>query len=222
MAINLQDLANYSPEELKALLEAAKKTLKTQAKSEDSEKEAKARIELEPYENALREAEEKFAAYKAQLAEKVKAAKEEYKTKVAEWQEKLDKVRGQLNKKRTELGLKTSRRMTVGSMISWHVEVDAVNRKAVVGEKEKPDTYITVDIDERGRVDQKILKEQLFIKNNIQDESGGRLRGLLNRIKVQYLTAVGEKNPPAEGTKAEGEPEVEAAEANTEVPQTEG
>jgi hypothetical protein len=212
----LKSLAG-NPDALRKVIEDGRKILRESKKSETSEEDEQKRETLKPFAEAVEAAEKEFAEFKKQWDDRLEEVKTERKNALDEAQKEVDKVKSAYNDERENLGLKTNRAASVGPTINWHVRILDVDAKtAEIGVKEQENTYVTTTLNDKGSVPSKWVRENIIDKNQIVDPNGGRLRGLLTKIKGAYADAVAEKNGGAGGEtpKAEGAtPDAEGAAA---------
>ena len=194
--IDLKQLESLSGEEIQALIQKANTIKKERKSGSDKEKEEKAKAELQPFEDALADAETQFKEYDEKLKEQEKALKDQLKQKRETALAKVQEVRDQRDAKRKELGLKVSRKKATGPQMSWNVEYDLSDKsapKAKVSDANNAEHSVVIDIEPNtGKVSTKVIKEELFKKYNISDPTGGRWRGLVNRVKNGYLAEITE------------------------------
>lgn len=195
----LQQLASKSPEELMAIIEATRKQLRTITKKEDSEASEEIKAQLKPFEDSLDKAEKGYASVKAAWTAKLEELKKNKKKAMEEADKRRKAARNELNKKRQELGLKATRRASVGPTMSWDVDINTSISPvvAIIAVSGQPDTETNIQVSEEGKVKAEVLRKEFFEKFEIVDETGGRLRGLMTRIKLAYLNAI-DKNEAKE------------------------
>ncbi len=182
--------SEMSLDDLKKLMEQTKKHIKSQTKSAAAEVDPAALEAVKPYEENFTQVQEKYNNFKKSMNEKLKTIREQYKAKLAEAKQELDEAREKLNEKRKEHGLKASRSASAGPQMSWHIDVNVENHTAEIGVKDKPETFVTIAIGEDGRAKIEDVREHLIKAQNIQDDGGGRGRGVLNRIYSQYNSKI--------------------------------
>lgn len=187
-------LSGKSPDEIMRMIQEAQSKLRTELQKEERAESKEIRAELEPLEKELEKLENSYLKLKAAYNEKINELRIKRDEALEIAAEKVEKVRESLNKKRIDLGLKTTRKSSLGKLLSWHLEIDPNNIQIVeIGLKNKPETYTKFEVSEEGKVKTEIVKEKLFIKHEIEDKTGGKLRGLLIRVKLAYISALDKK-----------------------------
>lgn len=194
--LDLSQLDKLSGEEIQALLAAANQIKKDRKSGSDKEKEEKAKAELQPFEDRLGDAESKYKEFDEGLKEKEKNFKETLKKEREKALAKVQEIRDQRDAKRKELGLKVSRKKATGPQMSWNVDYELADKnapKARVSDANNAEHSVVIEIEAgTGKVSTKAIKKDLFEKFNIPDPTGGRWRGLVNRVKNGYLAAISE------------------------------
>lgn len=180
-----------NPDALRKVIEDGRKILRESRKSETSEEDEAKRERLQPFAAAVEAAEQEFASYKKQWDVRLEEVKNERKAALEEAQKEVDKVKSVYNDEREKLGLKTNRAASVGPTQSWHVKIIDLDAKTVeVGLKDQPSTFISTTLNNKGSVPSKWVRENVIEANSVVDPNGGRLRGLLTKIKGAYADAI--------------------------------
>lgn len=181
-------LKNMSLDALKALMQKTKQRIKQESKP-SSEISPEILEKIKPYEDDFNRVQEDFIEFKKTMNEKLKTARETHKMKLAAAKKERDDAKAKLNEKRKEYNLSSTRASSAGPQVSWHVDVDIDEDVAQIGVKDKPETFVTIPI-ENGRAKIEDVREKLIKAQNISDDGGGRGRGVLNRISAQYNSKV--------------------------------
>lgn len=183
-------LANASPEDLQRIIEESRDSLKKITKKEGQEQSEEIRKQLQPLEEKSAKAEEGYTKVKAAYDQQIKKLKIERKKAVEEADERRKAARAELNAKRAELGLKSTRKPSLGTLVSWYVKPNIVEGQkdtVIIGVQDQPETNVELEISDEGKVDAKELRTKLFEEKNIDDPGGGKQRGLVTRIKLAYI-----------------------------------
>lgn len=185
-----QVLAGKSPEELLLIIQATQKQIRSISRQEDQKSSEESKEALKPYEEALTKAEEGYAKVKAAFTKQIEMLKEKRKEALAEADKRRQAARNDLNRIRQEYGLKATRRSSVGPSMSWDIKIVLSQERsyAIVNISGSPDFVAEIDISDEGKVKSSDLQTKLFEKYQIQDETGGKARGLMTRIKLKYLS----------------------------------
>ena len=189
----LSQLAGKSQKELELLIEASRKQLKTINRKDDENSSEEIRKKLKPYEEAFEKAELGYSKVKTAYDNQINELKKRRKEALEQAEIRRKATKNELNSIRQELGLKITRRSSLGPSMSWEVKIDLKRSVAVVQVSEDNTTRSEISVTDVGRVSAKELKDNLFNVHNIQDEGGGKARGLMTRIKLAYLNAIEDK-----------------------------
>jgi uncharacterized protein YhaN len=188
MGIDLTQLEGLSKEDLQNILGAAKRQMGEIQEKEQSKREEEYVRELAPYREQLDQLENGVKAVAGAYDAKIEKLKDEKKDKVAAARKEIEEYLGKYNEFRKSKGLPsasiTTRRRSGGKQhaygLVWPNEsADCSEVRITVddGEPSKP-----IDLSEGTPIGP--IKEALE-SAGVPDETGGRARGLVNRIKKQ-------------------------------------
>lgn len=190
-------LVNASPEELQRIIEESRDQLRKITKKEGQEHSEEVRRDLKPLEDQLQKAEDGYAKVKKAYDDQISKLKDQRKKAVAEADERRKAARSTLNVMRMDLGLKSTRKPSLGQLVSWYVRPNISKTKeqnsVTVGVQSRPESNIEIPITDEGKVDSKELKTKLFEEKEINDPGGGKLRGLVTRIKLAFIAELDAK-----------------------------
>lgn len=201
MSIDLNQLEGLSKEDLQKILGQAKKQMSEIQEKEQAKREEEFEGELAPYKDQLAQLEEGVKGVATAYDEKIETLKEEKKEKVAAARAEVDNFLNEYNEFRKNKGLPsvsaTTRRRSGGKQhaygLVWPSDESDVSEVQLTVDDGSPSDPI--DLSEGVSIGP--IKKALEAAG-IADESGGRARGLVNRIKKQMAQRKEKAAAPAD------------------------
>ena len=193
----IKDLGSMTPDQLKDVLAKAKEALKARQAETDKQREGEFAAQLQPHLDAISQLEAGVEEVSKQWDVKIEETKTQKKTMLEAANAKVGEAYDTYNAKRKDFGLgevsKGSRKRATGTQHKYALVWEDGNND-VVGVKVDENEPTELNIAEGVKISE---INEIFAGVGVADSTGGRARGLVNRIKKERTERMDPDTPNA-------------------------